>query len=256
MKSIRPLTLRMVLLLYSVVILTGCEDNKSGGPAAPETRQVPAQQAAEWAVLEFDIHQDMNLISLATFSEPPQFAVWLEQPQTHRLKTIVATYRSATGDMIGKAECPGCLPLWFAVYEKETGKTGLPTMDKPAPAAVTCATPLQEHFILRRRVKYAGSFILWMEMNLAGDFNESYREDNEQAETIDWDYSGQPPLVYRCEITAVPGNKYIPDLFGQVDMEKPFDQMIVPVSDGVTTAKDVFKSIEIRVVGAEPNSPG
>ncbi len=256
MKSLRPIALMMVLLLYLMVIVTGCEDKKSDGPAVCETGRVPRQQAAEWAVLEFDIRQDMELISLATFSEPPQFAIWLEDPQTGKLKTIFATYRSATGDMIGKAECPGCLPLWFAVWEKETGKDGFPTMDEPAPAAVTCPTPLQEHFTLRRRVEYGSRFILWMEMNLAGDFNKHYREDDEEAGIIDWDYSGQPCLVYRCEITAVPGNRYVPELFGQVDMEKPFNQMIVPVSDDVTTAKGVFKSIEIRVVHAEPNSPG
>lgn len=199
-------------------------------------------------LIEFDIHQDMDLISTTSFSEPPEFAIWLEEPVSGKLKTIFVTYRSATGDLVGKAECPGCLPLWFAVYERETNTTGLPTPDSPAPEAVTVATPLTEDFQLRYEVEPGSKWILWMEMNLAGDFNKRYQEYNEQDETIDWDFSGQPALVYRCEITAIPGKKYVPELYGQVDMNKPFEEMIQPVSDGLTTAKDVFKSIEIRVI--------
>jgi len=247
MQTPQKIILPVILILQLAIIFAGCEDNKPKQPAAEDAVRKP-----QWATLEFDIHQDMKLISLATFSEPPQFAIWLEDAETHKYQTIVATYRSATGDMIGKAECPGCLPLWFAVWEEESGKEGFPTMEEPAPAAVTCPTPLEEHFTIKRRVEYAGKFILWMEMNLAGDFNENYTEAD--SDKGDWDYSGQPPLVYRCDITAIPGNKYVPELVGQVDMEKPFDEMIVPVSDKVSTAKDVFKSIEIRVIPAEPNS--
>ena len=249
MKSPKIKTLAALMLCIIAVCMTACEEDK---PAAETTTQpVPAtaDRPAGKIFLEFDVRQDMELISLATFSEPPQLAIWLEDPQTHKLKTIYASYRSASGDMIGKAECPGCLPLWFAVYEHETGTEGLPTMDNPAPDAITEPTPLIEHFNIRREVAYGSKFILWMEMNLAGDFNANYTEAD--ADKGDWDYSGQPPLVWRCEIEAVPGNKYVPELFGQVDMEKPYEQMIQPLSDKVTTAKKVFKSIEIRVIQAQ-----
>jgi hypothetical protein len=246
------LTLFIFVSLFLLLSPIACEKAKTEKPSSSAQNKTEEKQTPAYAVLRFDIKQNMELISLATFSEPPQFAIWLEDAESGRYQTIVATYRSATGDLIGKAECPGCLPLWFAVYVKETGKEGLPTMEEPAPAAVTYPTPLQEDFTIRRTVKYGGKFILWMEMNLAGDFNKNYTEAD--TDKTDWDYSGQPPLVYRCEIEAVPGKKYVPELFGQVDMSKPFDEMIVSVSDKVTTAKDVFKSIEIRVIPAEPNS--
>ncbi len=258
--------LAVVLLVVVLVIISrtpappygpagpAAEPNKTAEPAGiSQPNDVPASPQGA-ALIEFDIRQDMNLISVATFSEPPQFAIWLEDPLSHKYKTIVVTYRSAAGDLIGKAECPGCLPLWFAVYEREIGKSGMPTPDSPAPTAVTVPTPQQDSFKITRQVELGSRWICWMEMNLAGDFNKSYTEAD--TDRSDRDYSGQPPLVYRCEITAVPGETFVPQLYGQVDTNKPFDQMIQPLSDNVTTARDVFKSVKIRILRSEPNLPG
>jgi len=33
-------------------------------------------------LLQIDIHQNKDLIHLSTFAEPPQFAIWLENPET------------------------------------------------------------------------------------------------------------------------------------------------------------------------------
>jgi len=215
----------------------------------------PAAKSAGKTFIEFSIQQDKKIISLSTFSEPPQMAIWLEDPASHKYKTIYVSYRTGTGDMVGKAECPGCLPLWFEIYNRETGKKGYPKPDNPAPAAVTGATPQNESFKIVREIEPGSKWICWMEMNLAGDFNEKYKEFDEKTQTADDEFSGQPPLVYRCEIEAVPGKKYVPVLYGQSDMRKPFEQMIQPVSPDVTTAKEVFKSIEISITQAEPNQP-
>jgi hypothetical protein len=150
--------------------------------------------------------------------------------------------------MVGKAECPGCLPLWFSVYEREKGELGLPTPSEPAPAAVTVATPLTEDFQLKYEIERDSRWIFWMEVNLAGDFNERYQEYNEEDETIDWDFSGQPPVVWRCEIEAIPGRIFIPQLYGIVNIDKPFEEMIEPLDEDVTTGRKVFKSIKISVV--------
>jgi hypothetical protein len=223
------------------------------GPNQPVEKT--AAKPAGKMFIEFNIQQDKNLISLATFSEPPQMAIWLEEPVSHKYKTIYVSYRTGTGDMVGKAECPGCLPLWFEIYNRETGKKGYPKPDNPAPAAVTGATPQEEKFKIVREIEPDSKWICWMEMNLAGDFNEKYQEYNAEAKTADDDFSGQPPLVYRCEIEVIAGKKYVPALYGQVDMRKPFEQMIQPVSPDVTTAKEVFKSIEISISTTEPNQP-
>ena len=202
-------------------------------------------------VLEFDIHQYKDLIVITPFSEPPQYAIWLEDPVSHKLQTISVSYRSATGDMVGKAECPACLPRWFEIYEQETGNVGPPTQDSPAPEAITRATPQDENFKIRYEVEPGSRWICWLEMNLAGDFNEKYQEYDPEAKTVDWDYDGQPSLIYRAEITATPGKEFVPQLYGQATLE---GKIVRPVSDDVTTARNVFKSIKIRVVRPEPSS--
>lgn len=205
-------------------------------------------------LIEFDIHQDKDLILLSVFGEPPQFAIWLEEAVNHRLQTVFVTYRSASGDWIGKTECPAALPRWFEVFRQETNSTGLPRFDNPAPDAVTGATPQAEHFQIRVEVEPGSRWICWIEVNLAGDLNKSYRGYNKKEKTVDVHLSGQPALVYRGEITAIPGKQIVPELYGQSVLDSPPGKTVQPVSDDVTTARDIFKSIKIRVIRAEPQS--
>ena len=244
----------VVVIALLIVILTNQRIFRSTGRTIPPpTEAVPTP--AGRTLLEFDIHQDMELIIPTPFGEPPQFAVWLEDPVSHRLQTIFVTYRSATGDLVGKVECPACLPRWFEVYEQETGGAGLPTQDSPAPAAVTCATPQEESFKLTYEVEPGSRWICWLEMNLAGDFNEKYKEYDEEAKTFDWDYDGQPSLIYRCEITAIPGQQIVPELYGKTVLNAPSGETVQPVTDDITTARAVFNSIKISVVSPEQYSP-
>jgi hypothetical protein len=236
----------MTISVISLLTVLGCRKN-----TAPTTEKT-VQQPAVHTLLEFDIHQNEDLILLTSFAEPPQFAIWLEDPETHQLKTIFVTYRSATGDLVGKHECPGCLPRWFEVFEQETGKVGYPTQDDPAPTAVTVPTPQDEHFKIRYEVKPGSKWICWLEMNLAGDFNEKYQEYDPEQKIIDWDFSGQPSLIYRTEITAIPGRQFIPELYGKAVLNSPTSQTVQPITDDITTAKDIFKSIKINVIQPEP----
>ncbi len=212
-------------------------------------------------LIEFDICQDMELIRLSVFGEPPQFAIWLEEAVSPRscfrkkargLQTVFVTYRSASGDWIGKTECPAALPRWFEVFRQETNSTGLPTFDNPAPDAVTGATPQAEHFQIRVEVEPGSRWICWIEMNLSGDFNDKYRGHNKEEKTVDLHFSGQPPLVYRAEITAIPGKHVVPELYGQSVPDSPAGETVQPVSDDVTTARDIFKTIDIRVIRHKP----
>lgn len=206
-------------------------------------------------LIEFDIRQDMELPFLTPFSEPAQFAIWLEEPVSGRLQTIFVTYRSGSGDWIGAAQRPGSLPRWFEVFQQETNSTGLPNFDNPAPDAVTGATPQEEHFKTSVAVESGNRWICWIEVNLSGDFNAKYQERDEKAKTVDWDFVGQPALIYRGQIIAKAGEKIVPELYGQSVLNSPDGKTVQPVSDGVTTAKNIFKTIEIRVIRPEPDSP-
>ena len=67
-------------------------------------------------VIQVDIHQDKKIIHLSNFAEPPQFAIWLENPVTKELKTVFVTHRVAKGDWEGKASVPVALPLWYQLF--------------------------------------------------------------------------------------------------------------------------------------------
>jgi len=248
MKLPKWITLVIFVSTALLVILPACQVRK-------EQAKVVAQPTGP-VLIEFDIHQDMKLPFLTPFSEPAQFAIWLEEPVTGRLQTVFVTYRSGTGDWIGTADRKGSLPRWFEVFQQEHNKQGPPDFDNPAPDTVTGATPQQEQFKTSIQVDSGSKWICWIEVNLAGDFNAKYKEQDEKAKTIDWDFVGQPALIYRAQIIASPGQKIVPQLYGQSGLNNPDGKTIQPVSEDVTTAKQIFKTIEIRVISPEAGSPG
>ena len=77
-----------------------------------------AAVARTWGrtLIQIDIHQNKKIIHLSNFAEPPQFAIWLENPSTKELKTVFVTHRVAKGDWEGKANVPVALPLWFKLF--------------------------------------------------------------------------------------------------------------------------------------------
>ncbi len=194
-----------------------------------------------------DVHQNFEIIDDTVFGEPPQFAVWLEDAKTHEVKTIFVTYRSATGDWLGKAECEVALPYWFDIYKKEMNTDSLPRPSSPAPAAITGATPKKEHFQIRSPIKKTKKWILWLEMNLAGDFNKHYTYYDNVNDVIDDHYVGQPALIYRGEITSKPGEEIKLELFG-LSVLGDGKEKIETDTTTITTAKNIFKEINVKIV--------
>lgn len=201
--------------------------------------------------LEFDIHQDQELILFSAYAEPPQFAIWLENPDTGQLKTVFVTYRSAQGDWVDKAECPGSLPLWFEVFKRENQVDSLPGIDKSAPMAITGATPQAEHFKIRVEVPSGSEWICWLEVNLAGDYNEYFDSLSGNPNAI-MDESGQASIVYKATVFSREDEVFYPEIVGCVDATKDFKDMIQPL-EGVTTAKDIFKEVSIKVIKPKPS---
>jgi len=202
-------------------------------------------------LLQIDIHQNKDLIHLSTFAEPPQFAIWLENPDTKELKTVFVTHRVAIGDWEGKANVPVALPLWFKLFRADGKPVKEPGSAKRTDLVITGATPKNDYFSIRAEVKPGSEWICWIEMNLAGDFNDSFPEFNLETLKEDEFSCGQPALLYKVKITAVEGMKYIPVLSGQSIWEKG-ESRVEPVSDGVTTAKNVFDKMQISVIRPKP----
>lgn len=198
-------------------------------------------------VMQFDIHQNKEIIHLSTFAEPPQFAIWLENPGNNRCQTVFVTHRVAVGDWEGKANVPVALPRWYKIFQ-ENGDFQLRQNPKKDPdLAVTGATPKEDYFSVRVDIKPGSHWICWVEMNLAGDFNDAYPEFNEVTLKEDEFSCGQPSLLYKAEIKATEGLIMEPELVAQSIWENG-NAYTEPVSEGVTTARDIFDDIRISVM--------
>ncbi|NOY37301.1 MAG: hypothetical protein GXO83_06965 [Chlorobi bacterium] len=201
--------------------------------------------------IEFRIHINDQLVQESTFGESPTFAIWLENPVTGINQTVFVTKRAASGEWEGKTEVPVALPKWFEVYKIENRTKELPTFKKPAPLAITGATPKPGYFKTRVRVTPGSKWICWIEVNLAGDFNEYYQEYNETKKTTDEFATGQPALLYRAEFEAILGKVVKPEIAGMSVPGSPDGKIIHPLK-GITTATDIFDEINIAIVRPNP----
>lgn len=198
------------------------------------------------AQIELDIHINKEAIYLSTYAEPPQFAVWLENPATGDNKQVFVTYRASRGDWEGKADVPVALPRWKAVFRDGGNKE----RDEEE-IAVSGATPKDEYFRVRAEVKPGSDWILWIEMNLAGDYNEYYPQFNRDTKEEDEFACGQPSLLYKAKIKANVGGEYTP----QIDAMSLWEEgknTLAPPDETITSAHMVFDEITVRIIKPKP----
>jgi len=193
-------------------------------------------------ILRFMIKQDSVIYEESDYGEPPQIAIWLENPAGGELRTIYVTYRTAAGDFLGKSECPVSLPVWTTVYRREFGRKGFPIPGSPAPEAITRATSEVELVTAEVEVPKGSRHIFYIEMNVAGDFNSRFPFEDENSR-LDYHGNGQPSLIYRGEITAEPGSKATARLLGRTKQHE-FSGIIEDL-EGMDSALKCFKSIEV-----------
>lgn len=209
--------------------------------------------AGTWGrtLIQIDIHQNKKIIHLSNFAEPPQFAVWLENPATKELKTVFVTHRVAKGDWEGKANVPVALPLWFKLFRGAGKQKDALSRDKRSDMAITGATPKSDYFSVRVEVEPGSEWICWIEMNLAGDFNDSFPEIDLKTLREDEFSNGQPALIFMADLKAVEGEIFTPEIISQSTWIKGIVR-VEPVNDGITTAKNVFDDVRISVIRPKP----
>ncbi len=203
--------------------------------------------------IEIKIHINEQLVQESAFGESPTFAIWLEDPNTHKIKTVFVTRRAAEGDWEGKAEVPVALPAWFHV-NREMACQQMPEATEgrdPEQIIITGATPKPGYFVKRISVEQDSEWILWIEVNLAGDFNEYYMEFNTDLNIADEYMTGQPALIYRTQITASLGTKIVPEILGMTNPASSLEEIITPL-EGISTASDIFDEISLNVVKTKP----
>jgi hypothetical protein len=193
--------------------------------------------------IKFDIHLNKEAIYLSTYAEPPQFAIWLENPKNGDLKQVFVTYRAGRGDWEGKSDVPVAVPHWTTVFSNRDSNEKID--------GVSGATPKKESFGLQVEVKPGSEWICWIEMNLAGDYNEYYPQFNRITMEEDEFSCGQPALLYRAEIKADKGNSYIPEI-SAMSLWSNGVNSLAPVDSSITTAQNVFDTITINIVKPKP----
>jgi hypothetical protein len=196
--------------------------------------------------IEFNIHINKSSIYLSTYSEPPQFAIWLENPKTGQCRQVFVTYRVSRGDWEGKADVPVALPRWKAIF-----RDGGNRERSDDEIAISGATPREDYFRVRAEVPPGSEWICWIEMNLAGDFNEYYPQFNRVTKEEDEFACGQPALLYRAEIKAEAGKSYTP-VPALMSLWEEGKNRLAPIDNTITTAPNVFDEISIALIRPKP----
>ncbi|MCK5464329.1 MAG: hypothetical protein KAI95_14975, partial [Bacteroidales bacterium] len=179
-------------------------------------------------------------------AEPPQFAIWLENPKNNKCETVFVTSRVSLGDWEGKANVPVALPRWHELF-RSNAKPLWRTPKKDGSIAVTGATPKADYFSVRVDVPPGSNWVIWIEMNLAGDFNEAFPEVDRETYMEDEFSCGQPALLFRADIIAEEGTLLTPEIVAQSVWENGLNR-VETVNEGVTSARNVFDDIKISVI--------
>lgn len=193
--------------------------------------------------LEFTFDQNPAIYEESDYGEAPQVAIWLEDTLSGQVKTVYVTYRAATGDYYGKVECPVALPVWIAAWRRETGRDDYPVVRKPAAEAITKATSLDGKVQASAKVPSGTNWFCYIEMNVAGDFNSAYPFESQDG-ALDNHGNGQPSLIFRAPISAVPSSKAILEPYGRTEQHR-FTGEIIRDFQGIDSALKCLSNITV-----------
>ena len=202
----------------------------------------PGPKVAGPVTLQFSLSLDPQVYAQSHYKKPPQFAIWIEDPKCGQIRTVWVTEKTAAGTWGGKIVRPVSLPYWASRWQKETHGSGDPTPDNPAADAVTGATPKQD-FTCRTEVPAGSKWNYFIEVNVSGDYNDSFAAVSKGGKR-DLNGNGQPSIVYKGRITALPGQHSTPELIGRTDQFESVSSIIADL-EGISDAKDLFSEIAV-----------
>jgi hypothetical protein len=194
--------------------------------------------------LTIQLTLDQKVYDYTDYGEPPQIAIWLEQPETGKIKTLFVTRRTASDDWMGKMNCPVSLPYWVSRYRKVTGKSQGPDYKNPLPDALSGATPTKD-LTVKTSLKKGSKWYYYIEVNASGDYNRFFPSMSDQG-IPDSQGNGQPSLIYKGKITAISGQKDIPKLVGRTLQLDNTDKINGDLK-GIDSAKKLFKTVKASI---------
>jgi len=185
------------------------------------------------------VDKDVYLSTL--YGEPPQIAVWLEQPKTGKIRTVWVARRAGRRWWKGKVECPVALPYWESRHRHEKSDYKGRGLLKRFIDAVSGATPTGGPFSVDVDLDVGESWDFYVEVNLSADFNGDFPKRRDDG-LPDPEVNGQPSVIYRGRIKAQPGQKARAVLVGRTDQWEAVDEMLTDLS-GLTTAKSIILEV-------------
>ena len=90
-----------------------------------------------------------------------------------------------------------------------------------------------------------------MEVNLAGDHNDTYAAAYNEENESDKYLSGQPAILYRGKLTAIKDTQIEMHIVGMTVIGS-HDQKTIQPMKGITSATDIFDEIKITIENRKP----
>ena len=194
---------------------------------------------------------DFPLFLGIKIKNPPQIAIWMEDPEGNYLSTIYATHKIATQSWqaAGGNRRKEALPHWcYSRGIQYPDGLYLPTKKEPLTDGVTGATPQGSFDLKLTPANELKRFIVKIEINHSTDWNDAYPKS---ARKEDANYSGgkegsgQPAIVYAAEVDLTTGQKeFAAALIGHSSPDGSNGDLTADTST-LTTALEIIKKIVI-----------
>lgn len=231
-------------IVFLLLLTAGCTPRE---PTPASRRALPSEPESMTIEISMTVHREVY--EKTDFGEPPQIAIWLEDPATGDIRTVWVANRAGRRLWKGKFECPTALPHWESRHRNEKSDYKERGLLQRLIDAVTGATPTGGLFKAAVSVPRGSTWDYFLEVNASADFNTDFPNWSEEGYP-DHDINGQPSLVYGGRIAARPGASDIPRLVGRTDQWIPVDHIIEDVT-GMSTALQLITGIRVRCISKD-----